>query len=170
MRFWLAVNSCGIVITLVIQYLLVRQVAVMLVRLGPSRARPLDQGPRIGENLLPWVETLYRGQRPTRSALYIIASKQCSICGAVRHGASAIADKWKKISDIIFIYDDDMESNPQNAKPASIDVFHDKMIMESLRIKVVPYGIMTTRDGIVVAHGLVNNVSEVESLLDTVGA
>ena len=71
MIIWCLINSIALCILAAIQYAVLRQVGIMLVRLGPGYARPLYQGPRKGEYLGLKFESLWGRREQSRPTLYI---------------------------------------------------------------------------------------------------
>src|SRR5262249_42331657 len=68
---WAVIITIAVCALAAIQYALLRQVGIMLVRLGPGSARPLYQGPRQGEYLGLKFETLWKEKRQSLPTLYI---------------------------------------------------------------------------------------------------
>ncbi len=165
MTVWAVIITIAVCILAVIQYALLRQVGLMLVRLGPGSARPLYQGPRQGEYLGLKFETLWKERKQSLPTLYIFASALCPICESVRRACKHVASQWSGVVDLVFIYEGE-ESAPQNEAPNVIIWSHPRL-MDELEIRLVPYGVMTDGSSTVVAAGLISNASQLESLLQT---
>jgi hypothetical protein len=161
---WTLINSIAICILAAIQYAVLRQIGVMLVRLGPGYARPLNQGPRIGEYLGLKFESLWSGKKQARPTLYIFASALCPICESVRRACKHVASHWGGLRDIVFIYEAE-ESTPQQ-ESLNVTIWSHPRLMDELEIRLVPYGVMTDATATVIAAGLISNASQLESLLD----
>jgi hypothetical protein len=161
---WCLINSIALCILAAIQYAVLRQVGVMLVRLGPGYARPLYQGPRKGEYLGLKFAGLWRGEKQSRPTLFIFASSLCPICESVRKACKLVASHWSRVADIVFIYEAE-ESAPQN-EAANVLIWSHPRLMDELEIRLVPYGVMTDATATVVAAGLISNASQLESLLE----
>jgi hypothetical protein len=164
MIIWCLINSIALCILAAIQYAVLRQVGIMLVRLGPGYARPLNQGPRKGEYLGHKFENLWGPKRQARPTLFIFASALCPICESVRKACKQVASHWSGIADIVFIYEAD-ESAPQN-EATNVLIWSHPRLMDELEIRLVPYGVMTDASVTVVAAGLISNASQLESLLE----
>jgi hypothetical protein len=158
------INSIALCILAAIQYAVLRQLGIMLVRLGPGYARPLYQGPRRGEYLGLKFEGLWGQRKQTLPTLYIFASSLCPICESVRRACKHVAAHWSGVTDIVFIYEAE-ESAPQNEAP-NVLIWSHPRLMDQLEIRLVPYGVMTDASATVIAAGLISNASQLESLLE----
>jgi hypothetical protein len=161
---WTVINSIALCVLAAIQYAVLRQIGIMLVRLGPGYARPLDQGPRIGEYLGLKFEGLRDSKTQPLPTLYIFASSLCPICESVRQACKHVASHWAGIADIVFIYEAE-ETTPQYEAP-NVRIWSHPRLMDELEIRLVPSGVMTNTTATVVAHGLISNASQLESLLE----
>jgi hypothetical protein len=161
---WTLINSVALCVLAVIQYVVLRQIGVMLVRLGPGHARPLYQGPRKGEYLGLKFESLWAGRKQSLPTLYIFASALCPICETVRRASKRIASHWAGVVDIVFVYEAE-ETTPEHEAPNLLIWSHPRL-MDELEIRLVPYGVMTDPTVTVVAAGLISTVSQLESLLE----
>jgi hypothetical protein len=171
MIVWTAINSGAIVLVTLALYLTIRQVGLLLAHLGPGPARSGSQGPRIGENIASYVAALPRpaGPRPVRT-LYIFATEFCPVCAVVREAARAIAKHWQKSARLVMVYDALSENKARPAGgPANFLVVAHATLRQQLDIRAVPYAVLTNADGVVQIHGLVNNASHLESLLEGKG-
>jgi hypothetical protein len=158
------VNLVLLAILAAIQYAMLRQIGVMLVRLGPGYAKPLHQGPRKGEYLGHKFANLWNGDGQPLPTLYIFASALCPICEAVRRACKEIAPHWASLVNMVFIYEAE-ETTPQHEAP-NVLIWSHPRLMDELEIRLVPYGVMTDATGNTVAAGLISNASQLESLLE----
>jgi hypothetical protein len=158
------INLIALGILAAIQYMILRQIGVMLVRLGPGYARPLRQGPRKGEYLGRKFAAIQPANGHALPTLYIFASKLCPICETVRRACNDVAPHWRGVADIVFIYEAE-ETAPQN-EAANILIWSHPRLMDELEIRLVPYGVMTDPSATTIAAGLISNASQLESLLE----
>jgi hypothetical protein len=158
------INSIAICLLAAIQYIVLRQIGVMLVRLGPGYARPLNQGPRQGEDLRRKLASLWAHYRQSLPTLYIFASSLCPICESIRKACTKVAPHWLGVADIVFIYQSD-EAPPQK-ETANVVIWSHPQLMDELDIRLVPYGVMTDATTTVIGNGLISNASQLESLLE----
>jgi hypothetical protein len=161
---WAVIISIAVCVLAAIQYAVLRQIGIMLVRLGPGYARPLYQGPRKGEYLGLKFATLWPRKKQARPTLYIFASALCPICESVRRACKHVAPHWAGMADIVFIYEAE-ESAPQH-ESANVLIWSHPKLMDELEIRLVPYGVMTDASATVIAAGLLSNASQLESLLE----
>ena len=171
MTLWSIINSVAIVLLTVALYLTIRQVGLLLAHLGPGGARSSDQGPRVGENIAPFTAPLTQSAFASKApTLFIFATEYCPVCAVVREAARAVAKHWVSSARLVMVYDSLSEGVRGVAgKPANFAVTAHATLRESLDIRAVPYAVMTDVAGIVVGHGLVNNASHIESLLEIKG-
>jgi methylamine dehydrogenase accessory protein MauD len=170
MILWTAINSVAIALVTLALFLTIRQVGLLLTRLGPGGARTSVLGPRVGENILPHTAELQEGtftqQEPT---LYIFASQFCPACALVRESAAAIARHWTSSARIVMVYDGLPADGKRQTLPSNFLVTAHGTLREKLDVRAVPYAVMTDALGVVIGHGLVNNESHLESLLEIKG-
>jgi hypothetical protein len=158
------INLAALAVLAVIQYAMLRQIGVMLIRLGPGYARPLHQGPRKGEYLGIKFKALWGGKGQSLPTLYIFASAMCPICESVRRACKDVAPNWRGVADFVFIYEAE-ESAPQHEAP-NVSIWSHPRLMDELEIRLVPYGVMTDKAATTIAAGLISNASQLESLLE----
>ncbi|MBI1916759.1 MAG: hypothetical protein HYS12_18795 [Planctomycetes bacterium] len=165
---WSMINSVAIVLLAGCMLLIIRQVGFILSTLGPTGARGMNQGPRVGENISPFVR--FGGARPPtrRATLYLFASTFCPVCKTVREAAKVVARPWQPEVGILMVYDAKATDAGQGTlePDGALLVTRSCGLREKLDIRTVPYAIMTDPDGVVTGHGLVNNASHLESLLE----
>jgi methylamine dehydrogenase accessory protein MauD len=170
MIVWTAINSAAILLVMFALFLTIRQVGLLLGRMGPVGARTGDMGPRIGENLLPHVEMIQEpGTAPMKPTLYLFATTFCPACRMVREAAPVVARSWRSAALIAMVYDEPPELDRREGLPANFIVTSQPGVREAIDVRAVPYGVMTDARGFVVGHGLVNSASHIESLLELVG-
>jgi methylamine dehydrogenase accessory protein MauD len=172
MIVWTAVNSVAIVLVMLALYLTVRQVGLLLSHLGPGGARTSNLGPRIGENIsVHTAEVSGVDVKRSEPTLYIFAAQFCPACALVREAAQVIAKSWQSSARLIMVYDAvPASANGKYLGPGNFIVTAHATLREKLDVRAVPYAVMTQGDGTVVGHGLVNNASHIESLLEMTGS
>lgn len=171
MEIWLTIHSAAILLLAGVLYLAIRQIGVLLNRVGPVGARQAESesGPRVGENVGFYLRTLRVGFLPTDApVLYLFASESCAICSLVRDAAILLGKLWSDRVGICLIYDWTGSGTLWPAEQLGDGVwmtFHPDL-RHKLEIPLVPYGVLVDREGTVLGHGLVNATSHVESLLE----
>jgi methylamine dehydrogenase accessory protein MauD len=161
MSTWTLLNTVGIVVLSAIMVLVLRQLGLILATIGPVGARELNVGPRIGENVISSLSSI--GNYDSASAtLLVFVSNTCPICTKLLADMGGLARHWAEQVQTIFVYDE--ERNTQSDKNVLITC--SEGLREKLGIPVVPYGVMSDENGVVLGHGLVNTASQIESLLE----
>ena len=166
MIIWLAINSVLILVLTVALFLVTRQVGILLNQVGPVGARQSTQGPRVGENITPHVAALeVSAGAPRVPSLYVFGSESCAVCASVRKGAETLARYWSKRAAIRLVYDDSPR-RPTESPVAGLSLWYDGRLRTRLGIELVPFAVMTDANGEVIGKGIVNDTSQLESLLE----
>jgi methylamine dehydrogenase accessory protein MauD len=168
MKIWLIFDSIGLLFTATMLYLTIRQVGLILGRLGPIGARSsADVGPRVGENLSPLLDPLDLPIKNGKPTLYIFGSDSCGICSKIKPAATSLMKYWAAKSNIVMLYDlaPKNSQNRQDLKEGDVPIFRGD-IRESVGIPMVPFAVMANPVGVVLGKGLVNEMSHLESLLE----
>jgi len=163
-EFWLGILSVLVLFLSIFMALVIRQIGILLNYVGPVGARSISSGPRVGENIKLHIEkniTLLL-MKPT---LLIFGSKSCSVCSAIKDATLRLYKFWDKKADFVFVYDDIDRIETQRDQ---ILVFQNSSLREVLNIRTLPVAVMLDTDGVVTGQGLVNDISQLESLLETV--
>jgi methylamine dehydrogenase accessory protein MauD len=170
MKIVLVINSLGLLITATLLYLTIRQVGLILGRLGPIGARSAsDVGPRVGENLLPFLaDNANLTPKNGKGTLYLFGSDSCGVCVRLRPSIDSLFKYWNGESNIIMVYDGATKNGQDHhhAESGGIPLFRNDTLRQKLGIGFVPFAVMTDCSGSVIGKGVVNDVSHVESLLE----
>ena len=164
----MTINSIGLFVVATLLYLTIRQVGLILGRMGPIGARSSENiGPRVGENLNPFLDAADIPGKSGKPTLYIFGSSSCGICKKIKSAAESLAKYWRGKTELILVYD----PMPKGAQVAAEeDQGSVPIVRSSLRTNVgvntVPFAIMVDSAGIVLGKGLVNEMSHIESLLE----
>jgi hypothetical protein len=170
---WLFLLSIAVLTLAAVQYMTIRQLGVMLSRLEPLGARSTpSQGPREGEYIAVQMAAIrHQLDRPDGDVLYLFGSRSCSVCSEVLAAAERLHRQWHRRVQIAFIYDEpppaELNGPRSRVSPPGVRLAYDGAeLRESLRIGSVPFGVRVDRGDLVLAKGLVNATSHVESLLE----
>ena len=164
MNIWLTINSIGLLITATVLYLTIRQVGLILGRLGPMGARSeADVGPRVGENLSSvLIEPLMpKNGKPT---LYVFGSDSCGVCAKVKPAVESLIKYWRDQSNIIMVYDGAAKRETDAA--SAVPLIRSDSLREKIGVTFVPFAVVVDPVGVVLGKGLVNDISHLESLLE----
>lgn len=171
MKLWLAINSIGLAVIGLALYLTIRQVGLILGRLGPIGARSSPNvGPRVGENLSPFLqpaEAVVSNGKPT---LYVFGSDSCGICTRIKSSVESLYNYWSGKANFILLYDPLPEGSVgkgQTSK-AGVPLIRPPALRNKIGIGLVPFGVIVDASGTVLGKGLVNEMSHVESLLELI--
>jgi methylamine dehydrogenase accessory protein MauD len=170
MKTWLIINSVGLLITATMLYLTIRQVGLILGRLGPIGARSsADVGPRVGENLSPLLSHMDLPIKNGKPTLYIFGSDSCGICTRIKPAAASLMKYWAAKSNIVMLYDPASKNSQtkQESKDGDVPIYRGD-VRQSVGIPMVPFAVMANPAGVVLGKGLVNEMSHLESLLELV--
>jgi|GEM_PF-2930764 len=169
MILWTIINSVAIVLLTLALFLTIRQVGLLLTHLGPGAARSAAQGPRLGENISVYTEPIVTNVFPEKApSLFVFATEYCPVCGVVLEASRELAKYWTTTARIVVVFDSlssDAKAELELTSGNFAVVVH-ASLRDKLDIQLVPYAVMTDRDGTVIGHGLVNNASHIESLLE----
>lgn len=167
MKIWLAINSFGILLTATLLYLVVRQVGLILNRLGPIGARSsADVGPRVGENLSPVVASHDLVQENGKFTLLVFGSDSCGICAKIRPATESLVKYWRDKVNILMVYDGETRNENDARQDKSVRMVRSNSVRSKLGIGFVPFGVIVDSSGVVLGKGLVNDISHLESLLE----
>ena len=159
---WTAVNSVLLLLLGAALLLMIRQVGLILQRVGPVGARGMAMGPRIGEDVSGFLGgRLVKG----RPALVILGSSACPICSVIEEAARVVAGPWASRADVWMIYDE-APDRAAASRASALKVAEDAVLRTKLDVSSVPYGVMVDGEGLVIGQGLVNEASHLESLLE----
>ncbi|MDJ0837320.1 MAG: hypothetical protein QNK37_12440 [Acidobacteriota bacterium] len=162
---WLIILSLIVAILMYVIFVVVRQVGILLNHTGPVGARATSNGPRVGENISNQVKDLL-GHEITSNTLMIFGASSCAVCASIKKAALSLHKHWGNTCKFMMVYDDSDEGR-QAPLQGDFDFFNRAMLRHGLDIKSLPVGIALNSAGYVVAQGLVNDVSNVESLIET---
>ncbi|HEX2050014.1 MAG TPA: hypothetical protein VHJ34_05185 [Actinomycetota bacterium] len=156
--------------TLIVLLVVLRQLGLIYLR-ARSAAFDLDEGPLIG-SVVAFDEVDDRGNEfsfPNADAelnVLVFASPHCALCKESLGGLRG-ALKGREAS-VVVVSEGDAESNA-GLRAIARDATHFVTSLKrqrALRIETIPYALVTTGTGVVVAKGIVNYVEDLETLLD----
>lgn len=165
---WLVLNTAGLCLLAVVQYVTLRQIGIMLGRLAPLGARSVDSdGPRAGEVIESQMAQFRSQTDETSDIVFLFVSKSCSICKEIRRSAEELSQHWNRQIQIALIYDDPSPTDLPGKHQDGLWFFYGgRPTRELLGIDGVPFGIRVDSADRVLGKGLVNTISHIESLLE----
>jgi len=163
---WLSILSFIIAGVMVVLFMVLRQIGILLNTVGPVGARTTHQGPRVGENIYATTRRHFdlEWERPT---LLIFGSLSCPICEVIKQAVIKLQVYWKRRVAFVFIYDWEEKPAPGETV-AGMPLFFNSEFRNELDIKMLPFALMADTGGKVLGQGLVNDISNIESLLELI--
>jgi len=166
-------NTVLIFIIAAVVFFMVRQIGILVAHVAPSGYREDNAGPRKGEILAG--QSFDEFEDIVKSSDYCIVvfgSKDCHTCQSIKNGGlNKIAIAWKQKCKIIYLYDELLSADAME-KEADGKVFlirsGGRRHRNALAIPYVPFAIIVDSGSRVLAKGLVNHPSHVESLIEIV--
>ena len=179
--FWLATYGALWVLSLflaVAVFTLARQVGLIHARLPPTGARMLPIGLKVGDEA-PALHAVDLRGRPVslgnaqgKQTLLVFVSPSCQVCGEVVPALQSIWHSDREHLDIIVLsVVDDEAQNQQFAvrhKLGRIPLVIAPAMRDVYRVGSTPYAVLIDEHGILRAHGIVNRLEHVDSILRTV--
>jgi methylamine dehydrogenase accessory protein MauD len=164
-----------VVIVLAVAVLaLARQVGVLHERIAPVGALALGRGPQTGESAPRLtVRTLAGGtveiggpvpEGPLRLLFFV--SPTCPICKSLLPTVKVFAQSERL--DLLLVGDGDEDQQRQMAQRQSIELEHFANAPEvgrAFQVAKLPYAVLISAAGVIVAQGLVNSREHLESLV-----
>lgn len=180
--FWLAsyvVLWVLVVLSVFVLMTLARQIGIIYERLGSTGARAMDAGPMIGEIAPAFKQIDIFGQlievpsSTGKLTLLFFTSTHCSICSTLMPSLKSIADSERDSLEVVLINADgstekEARKFAQMNKTSNIPFVVSQELGLEYRVTIAPYVIVVDKDRKVVTKGLVNDVSQLESILNAV--
>lgn len=151
-----------------------RMLGLLHYRFGPGNAKPLADGPEIGEKLKQLDGILPDNQKwklefpYSKDVVILFVSPQCNTCNEVLPHLQDFFNKHNSIETLLVSIIDDLGMNRAYIAYRGLDkmkyIISEKM-GDDLEIEGVPYSLYINRQGIVCAKGLVNNYENLIGLV-----
>jgi methylamine dehydrogenase accessory protein MauD len=173
---WVSQTLMWIVIVLLALAVLAlaRQVGVLHERLAPVGALAIGHGPQPGESA-PKMKAatladgvLYIGGQQSSGAMQLLffVSPACPICKTLLPTAKSFAET--EAVDLILIGDGDAEEHRRMARQYGISLekfVNGPEVGQAYHVGKLPYAVLISESGTVIAQGLVNSREHLESLV-----
>jgi methylamine dehydrogenase accessory protein MauD len=152
---------------------LARQIGVILRRVGPSPARIVNYGPKIGD-IAPRLDatslTVPFGTAKGKMSLLVFVATSCSACDDLLPAVKRIwKTERKNIETIIISLNNDKSKNQLFIERHGIEdipFIASRDLAIQYQVLSPPYGIVIDESNILRAKGIVNNIDHLESLLN----
>lgn len=141
-----------VIVLLLVVLATVRQVGVLLLRMGPRGPLALSSGPRVGVSA-PRVDGLdfvvnEKKDGTVKKTVLLFTAPKCPSCKEILPAFKAVAKSYEGKAKFHVLEQDIFE------KPFS-----------TYNIKEVPYAVAIDSNGVVVSKGVVNNIDHIEEML-----
>jgi methylamine dehydrogenase accessory protein MauD len=164
----------AVVVLAVAVLALARQVGVLHERIAPVGALALGRGPQTGESSPRLTVRTFAGgtveiggpqpEGPLRLLFFV--SPTCPICKSLLPTVKVFAQSERL--DLLLVGDGDEDQQRQMAQRHSIDLGHFANAPEvgrAFQVAKLPYAVLISAAGVIVAQGLVNSREHLESLV-----
>lgn len=167
---WLIIVVMGIVI-----YALARQIGVLHERIKPVGALSLghaiktgDQAPQFEVNNLNG-SPVFLGESTDKTTLLFFLSSTCPVCKTLLPVLESIQNQQRDSLRIVFASDGDVIEHQTFIAQHRLEKFPYVLSADvgmAYQISKLPYGVLISESGKIIAHGLVNNREHLESLFE----
>lgn len=157
--------------------LLLRQVGVLHLRIGPVGARVLAVGPEIGQPITPFSlvdmdnrhQAIQISNSMSKDVMLVFVTPGCANCASlmaalkplVRQSRDAVA--WAVVG---FGGIDNCRSFRITHSLNFLLFAYDPPARKQYRVNLSPYAVRIRKDGLTISKGLVNQIEHLESILD----
>jgi methylamine dehydrogenase accessory protein MauD len=161
---WATVLGLGVLVLA-----LMRQVGVMLLRIGPRPPKQVEGlGPRVGD-LVDLEHAGSEGISSSGSAAHalVFVSPTCTSCEFIPGAVKSLVHAYTTVEFRILVDGDgvDVENYVRRHRTGSILVLPGSDLRRSLNVNETPFAVLLAPDGRVLAQGISNNREHLEELL-----
>jgi methylamine dehydrogenase accessory protein MauD len=157
--------------------LLLRQVGVLHLRIGPAGARVLAVGPEIGQPVAPLSlvdmdnrdQAIQISNSMSKDVMLIFVTPGCANCASLMAALKPLVRQSKHAIVWAIIGSGGMEACRSFRTTHSLNFLlfaYDPKAGQQCRVNLSPYAVRIRNDGITISKGLVNHIEHVESLLE----
>lgn len=136
---------------------LARQIGVLHLRLAPTGALDVHEGPLVGDPA-----PAFDGLRPGRESLLVFGSETCGMCRDLLPSVTALARAEPAVTVAVVSASAEFSSL---AKVPAIGIA-DTAVVAAFRVRSTPFAVYMDVDGVVRAKGIVNTMEHLESVLE----
>jgi methylamine dehydrogenase accessory protein MauD len=162
---------------MVVLLVIVRQVGLLYLRNGASRARSMAVGPEIGEVIDPITlrdiddaeKLMTIGPTMDSDVLLLFVSPSCAACDTLIPALRPLVRETR--GEVVWILlatsssPEDCALYRRNHALGFIFFAHDGLAAAHFEVGGSPYALLIRSDGVLIAKGLVNHVDQLESVL-----
>ena len=164
-------NTFCILLLGFILFLVLRQVGFISNQFPQMGARNDGSGPRIGEDISNQISDYDAFVLLPQSGgvIIIFVSMSCSVCKFVVDAARNLHKEWKSEYRFVLVFNENVDQLEIIKKFGDISwaaFVISPELRDQLGVVLVPYAVSIDSYGLVKGSGLVNNISNLESLLE----
>lgn len=168
LALWLYSITLGVVVVI-----LIRQVGLLNLRLGPMGARPTDDGPEIGERISGLAlqdqhgKQLILGGAECPPMLLVFVSGSCTLCHELLPAIRTVARSYPEVSSILVGIGEDRAFTQlvRGLRNVPLHYSFAPVVARAMRVHSTPYAIVLDKQGFVTDKGIVNQVEHLEALI-----
>jgi methylamine dehydrogenase accessory protein MauD len=157
--WWLAsylVLWCLVAALTVVVIALIRQIGLLHLRLAPTGALDIGEGPALGEHA-PRMPVVAPGQE----ALVLFGSESCALCRALLPAAAALARAEPGLAVVVTSAS---ASFAADVPPPAVGLA-DVATVAAYRVRATPFAVYLDPNGVVGAKGIVNTLEQLEQVV-----
>ncbi len=166
--FWAYSLALGVVVVI-----LVRQVGLLNLRLGPKGARSVDGGPTIGDQIPEFTIESLGGLRVTIGGrdgiptLVVFVSATCPVCRKLLPAVKTVSEDYSRSKLVLAGVGDKglFEAMLKDFSWRTAWLIFEPTVTSTFRIPTTPYAVALDFQGTVVGKGIVNQIEHLEDLL-----
>jgi methylamine dehydrogenase accessory protein MauD len=168
-----------VIVLATIVWVLLRQVGVLYERVAPVGALMDSAGPDVGQPGAALTVSSLEGRAVRvgggdgRAQLVFFLSPTCAVCKQLLPVLASVRHDEKSWLDVVLASDGDAAKHRDFVVKNGLAEFAYVLSTElgmAYRVQRLPFAVLTDRNGIVRAKGLVNNREQLESLFNTLAA
>jgi methylamine dehydrogenase accessory protein MauD len=154
---------------------LARQVGLLMVRIGPTTALPVVQGPAVGDAVPVLRNTDLLGQefviglgKPGHNKLLLFVTPKCPICQEIESGLATVANSYKPLTVLVVSQGKESPTDlawAADLAKAGIHYICDEPFALQMGVGSAPFAMTLDNENVVLSKGLVNDLEQLESLL-----
>ena len=157
---------------------MLRQIGVLYERISPMGALMDDAGPQVGETGASFaLSSLTGGEcvvgRAGRAQLVFFLSPTCPVCKQLLPVLASIRTDEKAWLDVVLASDGDAAKHQNFIRRQKLSGFPYVLSADlgmTYRVQRLPFAVLTDKQGVIRAKGLVNNREQLESLFNALSA
>ena len=157
--------------------LLLRQVGVLHLRIGPAGARVLPVGPEIGQPITPFslvdmdnrYQAIQISDSMSKDVMLIFVTPGCANCASLMAALKPLVRQSKDATVWAIVGFGGIDNCRSFRTTQSLNFLlfaYDPPARKQYRVNLSPYAVRIRKDGLTISKGLVNQIEHLESVLE----